>query len=133
MLNCVMYRIIDRGGNRIGPRRAFLFAKEFRRNIDIPMMYGIDRSDPGLRLFINEYIKAGGSKNLMCYEDYFFKSSKEDQLNTITIQELLLKYIHNAPTSYTSEEDKLHQQPVNASERQGVKRLVLEKDEMNKP
>ena len=46
MLNCVMYRIIERGGNRIGPRRAFLFAKEFNRNIDIPMMYGIDYSDP---------------------------------------------------------------------------------------
>ena len=34
MLNCVMYRIIERGGNRIGPRRAFLYAKEFERNID---------------------------------------------------------------------------------------------------
>lgn len=67
MLNCVMYRIIERGGNRIGPRRAFVFAKEFGRNIDIPMAYGVDRSDPGLRLFMNEYIKAGGSKNLVCY------------------------------------------------------------------
>ena len=60
MLNCVMYRIIERGGNRIGPRRAFLFAKEFGRNIDIPIMYGIDYSDPGLGRFMNEYIKAGG-------------------------------------------------------------------------
>ena len=31
----VMYRIIERGGNRMGPRRGFLFAKEFGRNIDI--------------------------------------------------------------------------------------------------
>ena len=38
-LNCVMYRIIERGGNRIGPRRGFLFAKEFGRNIDIPMIF----------------------------------------------------------------------------------------------
>ena len=27
MLNCVMYRIIERGGNRIGPRRAFYLLK----------------------------------------------------------------------------------------------------------
>ena len=58
MLNCVMYRIIERGGNRIGPRRAFLFAKEFGRNIDIPMIYGVDSSEPGLRNFMNEYINS---------------------------------------------------------------------------
>ena len=57
MLDAVMYRIIERGGNRMGPRRGFLFAKEFGRNIDIPMMYGVDYSDPGLRSFIIEYIK----------------------------------------------------------------------------
>ena len=56
-----MYRIIERGGNRFGPRRAFLFAKEFGRNIDVPMMYGVDTSDPGLRYFMNEYLKAGGN------------------------------------------------------------------------
>lgn len=39
MLNCVMYRIIERGGNRIGPRRAFLFAKEFGRNIDLSLIH----------------------------------------------------------------------------------------------
>ena len=71
MLNCVMYRIIERGGNRIGPRRAFLFAKEFNRNIDIPMKYGYDFSDPNLREFINEYIKAGGSMDLECFDNYF--------------------------------------------------------------
>lgn len=32
-----MYRIIERGGNRIGPKRAFLFAKEFGRDIRIPV------------------------------------------------------------------------------------------------
>ena len=29
-LNCVMYRIIERSNNRIGPRRALIFAKEFK-------------------------------------------------------------------------------------------------------
>ena len=84
-LNCVMYRIIERGGNRIGPRRAFLFAKEFNRNIDIPMMYGVDTSDPGLKLFVDEYIKAGGSKDLVCYENYHRKSNKDEMLRTIKV------------------------------------------------
>ena len=88
-LNCVMYRIIERGGNRIGPRRAFLFAKEFNRNIDIPMMYGVDTSDPGLKLFVDEYIKAGGFKDLVCYENYHSKSSKNEKLETIKVGEII--------------------------------------------
>lgn len=114
MLNCVMYRIIERGGNRIGPRRAFIFAKEFGRNIDIPMAYGVDRSDPGLRLFMNEYIKAGGSKNLVCYIGYGSRASKYEKLPTITIQELIMTQNNNAATFYTPEEDELHQRLVNA-------------------
>lgn len=114
MLNCVMYRIIERGGNRIGPRRAFLFAKEFGRNIDIPMAYGVDTSDPGLRLFMNEYIKAGGSKNLVCYIGYGSRASKYEKLQTITVQELIMVYANNAATFYTPEENELHQKLVNA-------------------
>lgn len=113
MLNCVMYRIIERGGNRFGPRRAFIFAKEFGRNIDIPMAYGVDRSDPGLRLFMNEYIKAGGSKNLVCYIGYGSRASKYEKLPTITIQELIMKQNHNVATFYTPEENELHQRLVN--------------------
>ena len=114
LLNCVMYRIIERGGNRVGPRRGFLFAKEFGRNIDIPMMYAIDRSDPGLRLFINEYIKAGGSKDLICYIGYFSRINKMKKLDTISIQDLILIQNNNAATFYTPEETALHQRLVNA-------------------
>lgn len=113
LLNCVMYRIIERGGNRIGPRRGFLFAKEFGRNIDIPMMYAIDRSDPGLRLFINEYIKAGGSKDLICYIGYFSRTNEMEKLDTTSIQDLILTQNNNAATKYTPEEDELHQILVN--------------------
>lgn len=113
MLDAVMYRIIERGGNRMGPRRGFLFAKEFGRNIDIPIMYAIDRSDPGLRLFINEYIKAGGSKDLICYIGYFSRTNKMKKLDTISIQDLILTQSNNAATFYTPEETALHQRMVN--------------------
>lgn len=109
MLNCVMYRIIERGGNRVGPRRAFLFAKEFGRNIDIPMIYGVDNSDPELRKFMNEYIKAGGSKELVCYVNYFSRAKKYDKRDTVTIQEL----IQTTTNDYTEEETALHQRMVN--------------------
>lgn len=113
MLNCVMYRIIERGRNRFGPRRAFLFAKEFGRNIDIPMAYGVDMSDPDLRLFMNEYIKAGGSKNLVCYVGYGSRASKYEKLPTIAIQEFIMIQNNNDGTCYTPEEDELHQKLVN--------------------
>ena len=124
MLDAVMYRIIERGGNRMGPRRGFLFAKEFGRNIDIPMMYAIDRSDPGLRLFINEYIKAGGSKDLVCYIGYFSRSNKTKKLDTITIKDLILTQNNNAATFYTPEETELHQRMVNAISSQIVQEEV---------
>lgn len=114
LLDSVMYRIIERGGNRIGPRRAFLFAKEFGRNIDIPMMYAIDRSDPGLRLFINEYIKNGGSKDLLCYIDYFHSVLVDKKVDTISIQDLILTQNNDSATFYTPEETELHQRLVNA-------------------
>lgn len=113
MLNCVMYRIIERGGERVGPRRAFIFAKEFGRNIDIPMMYGVDYSDPRLGNFINEYIKAGGSKDLICYIGYFSRTNKEQKLDTKPILDLTV-IKNDATTSYTPEEAALYQRMVNA-------------------
>ena len=108
MLNCIMYRIIERGGNRVGPRRAFLFAKEFGRNIDIPMIYGIDYSDPGLRKFINEYLKLGGSKELTCYVDYFSRPCKYEKFKTVSISEVLKR-----DNNYTSEEKEMYKRLVN--------------------
>ena len=114
MLNCVMYRIIERGGNRIGPRRAFLFAKEFGRNIDIPMTYGVDYSDPGLRNFIIEYIKAGGSKDLVCYIGYFSRASQSEKIDTVSVGEILRTRHNDCATKFTPEETALHQRLVNA-------------------
>ncbi len=128
ILDCAMYRIIERGGNRIGPRRAFLFAKEFGRNIDIPMMYAVDRSDPGLRLFMNEYIKSGGSKDLECYVGYFSRASKKEKLDTISVQDLILTQNNDAATFYTPEEDELHQRLVNAIASQVDYELVKQEE-----
>ncbi|MEE0699342.1 MAG: hypothetical protein U0M66_01955 [Bacilli bacterium] len=114
MLNCVMYRIIERGGSIYGPRRAFIFAKEFGRNIDIPMAYGVDKSDTCLRLFMNEYLKAGGSKDLVCYVGYGSRASKYEKLPTITMQELIMTQNNNSTSFYTPEENELHQKLVNA-------------------
>ncbi|MCI8445477.1 MAG: hypothetical protein HFG15_03470 [Bacilli bacterium] len=109
MLNCVMYRIIERGANRIGARRAFLFAKEFGRNIDIPMAYGVDTADSCLKLFMDEYIKAGGSEDLVCYIGYGSRAHKYEELSTMTIQELIMLENNNAANFYTPEENELHQ------------------------
>ncbi len=88
-LDIVMYRIIDRGGVRYAPKRAFLFAKEFNRDIDIPMTYGVERNDPNLISFINEYIKAGGHKDLMCILCYDGRKSEKDPLKVISIENVL--------------------------------------------
>lgn len=117
MLNAVMYRIIERGGNRIGARRAYLFAKEFKRNLDIPVMYGIDPSDPGLRSFINMYLLDGGNPDLVCYMNYGSRKSKYEFLWTCSIRELLIIKGSNAKYLYTPLEKELHQRMVNVLSR----------------
>lgn len=86
--DAVMYRIIERGRCRFGSRRGFLFAKEFHRDIDIPMKY-IDMSDPGLILFIDEYLKAGGNPNLICYKNYDVRTSDNTKIDTISLKDVI--------------------------------------------
>ena len=103
MLNCVMYRIIERGRNVVGPRRALLFAKEFNLNVDIPMIYGIDLDDADLRYFINDYLKLGGDKNLECYKNYFNLGERD----VVLLSDILSKKCINK-ARYTEEEKKLY-------------------------
>jgi hypothetical protein len=77
-LDCVMYRIIERGGNRIGPRRALKFALEFKRDIAIPFIYGLDTSDPYINTFIQKGIDNGLDTNLMCIPNYLSRSSNQN-------------------------------------------------------
>ena len=81
-----MYRIIDRGRNRISCYRAFLFAKEFNRNIDIPMQYGLGSKGNYSKEFIKEYLNAGGKKDLICYDGYFLNETKK--VSTINLKEI---------------------------------------------
>lgn len=85
ILNCVMYRIIERGGNNIGPRRGLLFAKEFARNKEIPIIYGIDLNDSDLFNFINAYFDLGGTSELICYVNYF----NSNKIKKIKLSDLL--------------------------------------------
>ena len=89
LLDSIMYRIMERGGNRVGPRRAFLFAKEFNRNINIPMMYGVDTRDQGLLMFVEEYLEAGGSKELVCDINYFSRERNNQKKEFTSIQNLI--------------------------------------------
>ena len=131
LLNCVMYRIIERGGNRFGPRRGFIFAKEFKRNISIPMKYGVDYSDPGLDNFITEYIKAGGSDELMCIVDYFLKTSKDQKMNTISIKKLIETKYNDSYNNSNKEKEELYQKMVNVLSSQ-IDQDELRKEEVKK-
>lgn len=88
MLDTIMYRIIERGGDRLGSRRAFFFAKEFGRELSIPMKY-IDMSDPGLGNFIYEYLKSGGREDIMCFIGYDKRKSDKEKIKTIPLNEVI--------------------------------------------
>ena len=114
LLNCVMYRLIEHGGSILGARRAFLFAKEFGLNIDIPMVYGVNYDNPRLRLFINEYIKLGGKKDLLCLENYGNNSNNTTFgiLTTVRVIDLIRHIHHNQNSKYTPEENNLHNELI---------------------
>ena len=78
-----MLTIIEQGGKRIGPKRALIFAKEYNRNIKVPLKYGIDKRDVNLNNFIESYLAIGGNININCYEGYF-----NNKLNTRSLLEI---------------------------------------------
>jgi hypothetical protein len=105
-LNCVMYRIIDRGGNRIGPHRALKFALEFNLDPAIPIMYGHDGGDPDLRDFMNKGLKAGVSVDTKIIKYYFLRQSFEHHFDLTDLKQVLI----DTQDNYTEEEKQLHYQ-----------------------
>jgi hypothetical protein len=76
-----LYRIIERGGNKSGPRRGILFAEEMGLDVNIPVSYSIDFSDPYLYDLL-EPIAHGLNMDLICPANYFSRSS--DRFNGVT-------------------------------------------------
>ena len=120
VLNCVMYKIIENGENDIGAKRAFLFAQEFQRNINIPMSYGYSDFDANFRFFANEYLKAGGSQKLMCYTSYFSQRA-------LGFKAPLGRLLKNHISNITEEEKKLYTRLIYALEEGNVSQKSTDK------
>lgn len=66
LLDTVLYKIIQNGGEFYGPTRGMLFATEFKRPLKIPVQYGVE--DKGL---VSEYLDNGGNADFVSYPGYF--------------------------------------------------------------
>ncbi len=108
MLDAIMYRIIERGGEFYGPFRAFMYAKDFNMDIEIPMKYGIESFDFPTRELIQAYVMAGGNPDIECYIGYFRHAADRTNLKTKSIREILAKSDY-----LTQEEFDLYQSLTN--------------------
>lgn len=70
----VLYRIIERGGNRIGARRGLLFAQDFGLDVNVPVAYAIDWTDPDL-FDLLEPLVAQLNVDTVCPVNYFARNS----------------------------------------------------------
>lgn len=75
MLECIMFRIMERGYDFLGARRALLFANDFSLVLEKPLIYEINGTteDFNVAAFLRKYSDLGGNldyaKNLMFSED----------------------------------------------------------------
>ena len=124
LFNCVMYRIIEHGGEQYGPRRAYLFAKEFGLNKDIPMIYGASYFVPGSKEFYQMYLKEGGSLELKCFVDYFCDDYMDKKM--VTVRDFIKDSFY-----YTAEEDTLHQRLIQVldNRKRAVQPIVTEEEQ----
>ena len=87
MLECIMFRIMERGDDFLGARRALLFANDFGLILEKPLIYEINGTteDFNVAAFLRKYSDLGGNldyaKNLMFGEDstytWCYDSKKE--------------------------------------------------------
>lgn len=86
-----LYRVIERGGARSGSRRGVLFAQEFGLDINIPVSYGVDLSDPQLYFFLEPLIPELNLETI-CPVGYFMRNSKSlNHIKEIKLEDLLLR------------------------------------------
>lgn len=93
ILEAVMYSLMKSGGRYAGPRRALLFAKDFKLNLNIPMSYGIIMDDEDTLYLIDEYLKNGGSEDLTCYVESFRKDKK-----IMSLKDIIEKFLNDEPS-----------------------------------
>lgn len=122
LLNSIMYRIIEKGKGNFGAKRGYLFAKEFRRNLDIPMSYGIDMNDPYMNKFIIDYLNNGGNNRLLCFIDY--KNRLVDKENHLDVN-----YLSEIQKKINQEEYELYQRFVKVLKSQ-IDEETIQKEEI---
>ena len=131
LLDSVLYRIIERGGYFYGILRGYLFAKEFKRNLEIPVTY-IDNTAyynrSIFRKIINDYLKNGGNLDLICCLNYFGESRK--------VYEVSLKHLYNQDIiMYTPEEKELQRRIISMLNNKVIEHsneLELEKEKLKR-
>ena len=96
LLDNVLYRIIELGGAYYGVKRGYLFAKEFKRDLDIPLTYYTPLYESN-RVLLNDYLKNGGNKNLVCASGYF--------INNRNIEEVSLSNWYNLKSTRKTHEE----------------------------
>ena len=83
LFDSIMYNLIERGGKYYGPRRGVLFAREFERDVRLPVCYG----DSSLAL---EYLANDGDASLMCFTDYFDGNLEKQPIKDILSKQNLV-------------------------------------------
>ncbi len=118
MLDAIMFRMIERNNRyyNVGTRRAYIFAKNFGRDVNIPVIYSPISKDKSYREFINTYIKDGGSIDIGCYIQYYYdkytEMSKEVQYEKRPLRVNMA--LSNKSSYNTIEETQLYQRLTDA-------------------
>jgi len=103
----VLYRIIERGGIRIGARRGVLFAQDFGLDVNVPVAYAVDWSDPHLYDFL-EPLVSQLNLDTVCPANYFERNSDcLRNVKELRLEEVLSVYqlgncrekLHKGPNS----------------------------------
>lgn len=92
LFDSIMYKIMERGGEIVGPRRAMLFAQEFGRDISTPMKYGVNFNDQGMNNLMAYYLVHGGDRDLECYFDYYNSAREDAKFDLVTFDQATVMF-----------------------------------------
>ena len=97
--------------------RAYIFAKDFGRDINIPIIYSKVTSSKAYREFINTYLHDGGDIDIEHYNDYFLDKygiykTEEEKFRKKSLRHSM--YLVNKKDYNTKEETSLYQRLANS-------------------